>query len=124
MDTLYWDLGGISAVRTTANALYDLLCQDALLAKRANAIDKAELTDRLEAFLTFTFGGSPYYEGHSLRTDYAALLVSDADFDRFCRHVPTALNAVNATSVAHDAATTAIEHMRDFVLNKRIAQTA
>lgn len=124
MTTLYLGLGGIAAMRNAASLLYDLLCADAELTARAEKINERDLKLRLEAFLTFTFGGSPYYEGDSLRTDYEALLLSDGDFDRFCAHILATLEALNASTDAREDATMVVEQMRDFVLNKPVAQTA
>ncbi|AXS40902.1 hypothetical protein [Breoghania sp. L-A4] len=124
MATLYFELGGLPAMRTTAHALYDHLREDAQFADRAARIGKSELVGRLEAFLTFTFGGSPYYEGQSLRTDYKILLQSDQEFDRFCNLIPAALHSVRASLAARDDAITAIEQMRNVVLDKPVAQPA
>lgn len=122
--TLYFELGGISAMRKTAQTLRELLCRVPALEKRTKSFDCKELTTRLEAVLTFTFGGSPYYEGQSLRTDFRDLLVSDEDFDLFCGLVPVALDAISATRAAKEEAQFSIEQMRDFMLNKPVAQTA
>lgn len=124
MTTLYLELGGISAMKKAARALLGLLCNDGDLGNQAIAHDADELLPHLEAFLTFTFGGSPYYEGSSLRTDFDRLLSTDSQFDRFCTLVGDALDVIHASDVHREEAVMVAEQMRDFVLNRPVAQSA
>lgn len=124
MGTLYVRLGGRDTMHRIARIVFEQMRHDDILAETLDRIDHPVLMERLRHLLVFTFGGSPYYEGRSLRSDFAALLADDPHYDRFAHYFETALHAIGVENGMRSEAVAVIELMRDFMLNRQMARSA
>ncbi len=121
MTTLYLRLGGREKMRRFALILLNQMSHDDILAEELDKIERSWLADRLESLLVFVFGGSPYYEGGSIRRDFQALLTSDHHYSRFATHFQTALQAHSVDQALCNESQAVIELMRDYVLERQLA---
>ncbi len=121
MTTLYLRLGGREKMRRFALILLNQMSHDDILAEELDRIERSWLADRLESLLVFVFGGSPYYEGNSIRRDFQPLLTTDHHYNRFANHFHTALQAHSVEPGLCNESQAVIELMRDYVLERQLA---
>ncbi|PTW61504.1 truncated hemoglobin YjbI [Breoghania corrubedonensis] len=121
MTTLYLRLGGRENIERFTYVIFDLMRHDDILAEELDRIDHPWVIDRLNSLLVFIFGGSPFYEGASIRSDFRALLASDHHYNRFACHFQTALQANAIDATLRREAQAVIELVRDYVLERQLA---
>lgn len=121
MTTLYLRLGGRASMSRLAKITYTHMSHDEILAEPLDRIDAETAIDRLTSLLVFSFGGSPYYEGQSLRSDFAYLLSDAFHYDRFAAHVEASLRIVGVSTARLREAMSVIELLRDFMLQRQVA---
>ena len=120
MTTLYLRLGGRQSIERFTYVIFDMMRHDDIIAEELDRIDHAWVIDRVNSLLVFIFGGSPFYEGRSIRSDFRTLLATDHHYTRFADHFQTALQANGIEPPLREEAQAVIELVRDYVLERQL----
>ena len=101
---LHAALGGDAGVAAIVDRLYLHVLANPKLAAFFAHTSLDELKEHQRALLARVFGGSPAPSEHDLREAHAGRGISDADFERFLRHVADTLAELGIEPAARDAA--------------------
>jgi hemoglobin len=122
MQTLYEKLGGEPSIEAVTNMLYERLLQNEHVSHFFDGIDISRQQKHLKAFLTYAFGGIPYYTGKSLRKAHESLVeekgLSDIHFDAVLETIAGILKELGVHDDLIEEVATLTETLRIDILNK------
>ncbi len=119
--TLYEKIGGKEIVKKTSHHLYVNILKDELLNPFFENIDVKVQERKMNAFLTYVFGGNSLYTGKTMRrahTEAVAAGLSDIHFDAMMRCVEKSLQESHVQQEHIDQVLPVIEKHRRDILNR------
>lgn len=119
--TLYEKIGGKEVVKKTSHHLYVNILKDDLLIPFFKDIDVKIQERKMNAFLTYIFGGNSLYTGKTMRRahqDAVAAGLSDIHFDAMMRCVEQSLHESEVAQDLIDQVMPVIEKHRKDILNR------
>lgn len=91
MTTLYERLGGAPAIHAVVEGMYVGIFNDPDLADFFRKTDKEHQKQMQEKFLTYATGGSPSWEGKSMKDAHQGRGITGKDFDKVAGYVVGAM---------------------------------
>ncbi len=120
--SLFDQLGGQKAVNETVDSFYDKIIHDERINHFFVDVDMARQRAHQKAFLTYTFGGAPYYNGQSLRRAHARPVaekgLSDEHFDAMADNLKLTMEERGIAPDLIEQAMALFNAVRDDVLNR------
>ena len=119
--TLYEKIGGKEVVKKTSHHLYVNILKDELLNPFFENIDVKVQERKMNAFLTYVFGGNSLYTGKTMcraHTDAVAAGLTDIHFDAMMRCVQKSLQESHLQQELIDQVMPVIEKHRKDILNR------
>ena len=117
--TLYEAIGGKNAVELASIKLYYHILEDDRINKFFEGIDTQKQALKMNAFLTFIFGGPSLYTGRNMRAahkDVVARGLNDQHVDAMLENVHTVLNEMEIAPDLQKQVLAKLEEHRDDVL--------
>ncbi|KST68571.1 group I truncated hemoglobin [Mastigocoleus testarum] len=120
--TLFERLGGETAVKAVVDKFYLRVMEDSRINHFFAGVNMEKQREHQAAFLKFTFGGSSYYQGLSLRKAHQNLVkefgLSDEHFDAVFEHLVSTLKDLNVANDLIQEVGDNLESIRSYVLDK------
>jgi hemoglobin len=119
--TLYEKIGGREIVQKTSHHLYVNILKNDLLSSFFKNIDVQVQERKMNAFLTYVFGGNSLYTGKTMRRAHKEAVVaglSDVHFDAMIKCVQKSLQESNVDNDLIEQVIPAIEKHRKDILNR------
>ena len=122
MDTaLYEEIGGKNAVELASIKLYYHILEDKRISKFFEGIDMKKQALKMNAFLTYIFGGPSLYSGRSMRNAHKNVVaqgLSDEHFDAMMENIHITLNEMEIAPDIQKKVLAKLEEHRKDVLCK------
>lgn len=120
--TLFERLGGEPAVEAVVENFYTRVMEDSRINHFFAGIDMKKQREHQIAFLRFTFGGSSYYRGLSLRNAHQNLVeefgLRDEHFNAVFEHLVSTLKDLRVREDLIKEVGENLESIRSYILNK------
>lgn len=120
--SLYERLGGAPAVKAAVEIFYEKIMADTRVSFFFEDVDMTRQRAHQRAFMTYAFGGAPYFDGRSLRRAHARLVaekgLSDAHFDAVAENLKATLDQLGVPETLAAEVMTIVGGTRDEVLNR------
>jgi len=119
--TLYEKIGGKEVVKRTSHHLYVNILKNNLLSPFFKDIDVNIQERKMNAFLTYVFGGNSLYAGKTMRRahqDAVAAGLNDVHLDAMMKCVEQSLHESEVEQDLIDQAMPVIEKHRKDILNR------
>lgn len=124
MTTLYEKLGGQAAVDLAVDKFYDRIINDDRIKHFFDQINMRQQREHQKAFLTYAFGGSPRYDGKTMREAHKQLVseqgLNGEHFDAVVEHLVATLKELGVSDelIGEVAAVAATPQHKREVLNQ------
>ena len=122
MSTLFERLGGDSAVEAVVDKFYIRVMEDNRINYFFAEIDMKKQREHLKYFLMFAFGGSPYYQGRSLRTAHQKLVerfgLRSEHFDVVFEHLVSTLQDLSIADDLIQEVGKILRNAQSYILNQ------
>ncbi len=122
MSTLYERIGGKAAVDAAVDKFYDRVLADERINHFFEGVDMQKQRGHQRAFLTFAFGGTPNYDGRSMRTAHQRLVeqlnLTDEHFDAVVEDLAVTLTELGVSDDLIGEVAGVAESIRGEVLNR------
>ena len=118
-ESLYEAIGGKNAVELAAIKLYYHIMEDDRINKFFEGIDTKKQAIKMNAFLTYIFGGPSLYAGRNMRAAHKKVVengLSDEHVDAMLDNVHTVLNEMEIAPDLQKQVFAQLEQHRDDVL--------
>ena len=119
--SLYEAIGGKNAVELASIKLYYHILEDERINKFFEGIDTKKQALKMNAFLTYIFGGPSLYTGRNMRAAHKDVVqrgLSDEHVDAMLENVHTVLNEMDIPRELQEQVFAKLEQHRDDVLCK------
>ena len=119
--TLYDKIGGREVVQKASHHLYTNILNDELLQPFFKDIDVQTQERKMNAFLTYIFGGNSLYTGKTMRRAHAQAVaagLTDSHFDAMMQCVKKSLQTLELEQQMIDEVAGVIEKHRPNILNR------
>lgn len=120
-DTLYQEIGGKDAVKKASHYLYVNILKNDRLKSFFEDVDIGKQERKMNAFLTYIFGGPSLYLGKDMRRAHKKAVekgLNDDDFDAMLGCLRKTLHELNIGEAQIEKVINVTEKHRDDVLNK------
>ncbi len=120
-ETLYQEIGGKDTVKKASHYLYVNILRDERIKGFFENVDIKKQELKMNAFLTYIFGGPSLYTGKDMRRAHKNAVengLSDEHFDAMMECVKKTLREMNIGEPQIDKVINTIERHRDNVLNR------
>ncbi len=117
--TLYEQIGGKNAVELASIKLYYHILEDDRIKEFFKDIDIKKQSIKMNAFLTYIFGGPSLYTGRNMRKSHKAVVergLNDSHVDAMLENVHTTLNEMEIAPELQKQVMAKLEKHRDDVL--------
>ena len=118
-ESLYEAIGGKNAVELAAIKLYYHIMEDDRINKFFEGVDTKKQAIKMNAFLTYIFGGPSLYAGRNMRAAHKKVVekgLSDEHVDAMLDNVHTVLNEMDIAPNLQKQVFAQLEQHRDDVL--------
>ena len=119
--SLYEAIGGKNAVELASIKLYYHILEDERINKFFEGVDTKKQALKMNAFLTYIFGGPSLYTGRNMRAAHKDVVqrgLSDEHVDAMLENVHTVLNEMDIPRELQEQVFAKLEQHRDDVLCK------
>ena len=120
-ESLYEAIGGKNAVELAAIKLYYHIMEDDRINKFFEGVDTKKQAIKMNAFLTYIFGGPSLYAGRNMRAAHKKVVekgLSDEHVDAMLDNVHTVLNEMEIAPDLQKQVFAQLEQHRDDVLRR------
>ncbi len=117
--TLYDEIGGKNAVELASIKLYYHILEDDRINHFFKDVDIKKQSIKMNAFLTYIFGGPSLYTGRNMRKSHKSVVergLNDAHVDAMLENVHTVLNEMEIAPELQKQVLAKLEKHRDDVL--------
>lgn len=122
MSTLFERIGGAGAVNVAVDIFYDKVLADERIKHFFSKTDMKSQRQHQKDFLTYAFGGSPSYDGRTMRESHERLVkemgLNDSHFDAVVENLATTLQELKVAPDLIQEVAKIAESIRDDVLNR------
>lgn len=118
-ESLYDAIGGKNAVELASIKLYYHILEDERINKFFEGVDTKKQSIKMNAFLTYIFGGPSLYAGRNMRAAHKRVVekgLSDEHVDAMLDNVHTVLNEMDIAPDLQKQVFAKLEQHRDDVL--------
>lgn len=118
-ETLYEAIGGKNAVELASIKLYYHILEDDRIKKFFEGVDTKKQAIKMNAFLTYIFGGPSLYTGRNMRAAHKNVVakgLNDEHVDAMLDNVHTVLNEMDIPQELQKQVFAKLEEHRDDVL--------
>jgi len=121
MDSLFDRLGGAPALDIVVDKFYAHVLEDNRINQFFRGVDMPSLRQHQKSFLAYAFGGTPAYDGRTLRAAHGnprGMGLNDDHFDAVIENLSMTLQEVGVASELIDEVRLVAESVRADVLDR------